>query len=381
MAAKTGLIPGRVNTTTTHTEIVMSQGKLKTAILGLTDKGQQLLAVAGQSNSFDIIAVADADAELAEKIAHRYDCSAFDDYRQLVIQNQLDVLLVAAPIHLCDEHVRAAMKKKFNILKLIPPALDFEQTVELIRLAKSEKVRYAVADSHRFRPGFRKLADYLESQNAKDFHLITGVCNLQISIDDPSQRWLSDPQLAGGGVLLRNCYELIGLIVRYFGIGQQVYCVSTNQAPDKQQRLSITEDTVVLTMKFSDTLVANLVASRVFGPPGQMLKIHTKDGFLTASGANFILYDNLGNIVDRFEPESTESDSTAKMLETFADSLLSPDKNRPFDEENSDLLTMAVIESAYLSARTAMPEEPLKILDMVKTGPANIWPTTTQKNV
>ncbi|MHC4216455.1 MAG: Gfo/Idh/MocA family protein, partial [Planctomycetota bacterium] len=333
----------------------MSQGKLKTAILGLTDKGQELLAAAAQSEQFEIVAVADADGELAEKIAQRYNCEAFDDYRQLVIQNQLDVLLVAAPTHLCDEHMRAAMKKKFNILKLIPPAIDFEQAAELVRLAKSEKVRFAATHSHLFRPGFRKLATHLESEDARDFHLITGVCNLQVNIDEPDQRWLSDPQLAGGGVLLRNCYELIDLIVRNFGIGQQVYCVSTNQAPDKQQRLSITEDTVVLTMKFSDTLVANLVASRVFGPPGQMLKIHTKDGFLTASGADFVLCDNLGNIVDRFEPESTESDPTAIMLETFADSLLTPDKNRPFNEENSDLITMAVIESAYLSARTSMP--------------------------
>ena len=134
-------------------------------------------------------------------------------------------------------------------------------------------------------------------------------------------------------------------------------------------------------MKFSDTLVANLVASRVFGPPNQMLKIHSKDGFLTASGDDFVLCDNFGNIVDKLKPESTESDSTAKMLETFADVLLSPDNNRPFNEENSELITMAVIESAYLSARTAMPEEPLKILDMVKTGPANIWSGTTQKNI
>ena len=96
----------------------MSQGKLKTAILGLTDKGQELLAVAAQSEQFDIVAVADADAEVAEKIAQRYGCEAFDDYRQLVIQNQLDVLLVAAPTHLCDEHMRAAMKKKFNIFQV-----------------------------------------------------------------------------------------------------------------------------------------------------------------------------------------------------------------------------------------------------------------------
>ncbi len=360
---------------------MMSQDRLRTAILGLTAKGQQLLEAAGATGLFDIVAVADADLELAEKIAHRYEAAAFDDYRQLVIQNQLDVLLVADPMYLCDEHVRAAMKKKFNILKIVPPALDFEQAAELVRLAKNKKVRFAAANSHRFQPGFHKLRDYLESKDAKDIHLITAVYNLPRSLDHSSERWLSDPQLAGGGVLLRNCYELIDLIVRNFGIPQQVYCISTNQAPDKQQRLSVTEDTAVVTMRFSDTLVASLVASRVFGPPRQILKIHSKDGFLTASGANFVLCDNLGNIVDRFESESSESKSTAEMLETFAQSLLSPDKNRSGDEENAVLNIMAVIESAYLSARTAMPEEPLKILDMVKTGPANIWPTTTQKNV
>jgi len=349
--------------------------------LGLTAKGQQLLEAAGATGLFDIVAVADADGELAEKIAHRYEAEALDDYRQLVIQNQLDVLLVAAPMYLCDEHVRAAMKKKFNILKLVPPALDFEQAAELIRLAKSEKVRFAAADSHRFQPGFHKLRDYLESKDAKDIHLITAVYNLPGSLDHPGERWLSDPQLAGGGVLLRNCYELFDLIVMNFGIPQQVYCISTNQAPDKQQRLSITEDTAVVTMKFSDTLVANVIASRVFGPPSQMLKIHSKDGFLTASGANLTVCDNLGNVIDRFESESSESEATAQMLENFAQTLLSPDKNRSGNEENSVLNIMAVLESAYLSARTATPEEPAKILDMVKTGPANIWPTTNQKKV
>jgi len=359
----------------------MNQDRLRTAILGLTAKGQQLLEAAGATGLFDIVAVADADGELAEKIAHRYEAEALDDYRQLVIQNQLDVLLVAAPMYLCDEHVRAAMKKKFNILKLVPPALDFEQAAELIRLAKSEKVRFVAANSHRFQPGFHKLRDYLESKDTKDIHLITAVNNLPGSLDHPSERWLSDPQLAGGGVLLRNCYELFDLIVMNFGIPQQVYCISTNQAPDKQQRLSITEDTAVVTMKFSDTLVANVIASRVFGPPRQILKIHSKDGFLTASGANLTVCDNLGNVIDRFESESSESEATAQMLENFAQTLLSPDKNRSGNEENSVLNIMAVLESAYLSARTATPEEPAKILDMVKTGPANIWPTTNQKKV
>ena len=351
---------------------MMSQDRLRTAILGLTAKGQQLLEAAGATGLFDIVAVADGDPELAEKIAHKYKCASFDDYRQLVIQNRLDVLFVAAPIHLCDDYVRAAMKNKFNILKLIPPALDFEHTAELIRLAKKEKIRFAVANVHRFDPGFCKLRDYLASENTEDFHLITAVCNVPASLDDPAGRWLSDPQLAGGGVLLRNSYELIDQIILNFGIPQQVYSLNTNRAPDKQQRLSITEDTAIVTMKFSDTLVANLIASRVFGPTRRVLRIHGKDNFLTVSEDNFTLRDNLGNIIDEFKYDCRESESTTKMLENFAKSLLSPDKNRLLAEKIANLNNMAVIESAYLSARTAMPEEPLKILDMVKMELTNI---------
>jgi len=346
---------------------MMSQDRLRTAILGLTAKGQLLLEAAGATGLFDIVAVADADAELAERIAHKYEAAAFDDYRQLVIQNQLDVLLVADPMYLCDEHVRAAMKKKCNILKLPPPAMDFEQTADLLRLAKTEKVRLVAANSLRFCPGFRKLTDYLESKNTKDIHLITAVNHLPNNSDHTeSRRWLSDPQLAGGGVLLRNCYELFDLIVRSFGIPQQVYCVNTNQAPDKQQRLSITEDTAVVAMRFSDTLVASLIASRVFGPPRQTLRMHSENEFLSASEANLTMCDNQGNIIEQFESESSESESTAKMLENFAQSLLLPDKNQPAGEESRTLNSMAVIEAAYLSGRTAMAEEPARILDMVK---------------
>ena len=42
---------------------------------------------------------------------------------------------------------------------------------------------------------------------------------------------------------------------------------------------------------------------------------------------------------------------------------------------------MAVIESAYLSAKTANPETPSKILNMIKTEPTTLWSTTAPKLV
>ena len=98
----------------------MNGETLKTACLGLSIQAQDILAQAAKSEFFNIIAVADSDAAITQKIAQQYNCAAFDDYRQLVVQNQLDVLIVSSPLYECAEYVRLAVSKNCNILKLIP---------------------------------------------------------------------------------------------------------------------------------------------------------------------------------------------------------------------------------------------------------------------
>ena len=88
--------------------------KLKTAVLGLKGDGEALLKTACETEYFQIQAVADKDTRLAEKVAANYNCEPYDDYRQLIIQNQLDCMLVAAPLYSCDEYVRSAIKKKLS---------------------------------------------------------------------------------------------------------------------------------------------------------------------------------------------------------------------------------------------------------------------------
>ena len=82
----------------------MSETKLKTAILGLNEGGLELLEAATETGLYEITAVADSNPEIFERIAEKYQCGAFEDYRQLVMQNQVDVLFIAAGQHLRGEH-------------------------------------------------------------------------------------------------------------------------------------------------------------------------------------------------------------------------------------------------------------------------------------
>jgi len=341
----------------------MNEGKLNTAILGLNSGGQLLLQASEAVDCLEVQAVADKDTNLAEKIAGQYKCAAYDDYRQLIIQNQLDCLLVAEPIHSCDEYVRTAMKKKFNVLKLAPVARDFEEAAEFVRLAEEQDIQFAVGNPSRFAQSFVKLRQYLEEGKIEHVFLLNAFCNLG---DDLQPGWRTDPKLAGGGVLLHDCYRMIDQVVSNFDMPQQVYSLNTNQAQDKQQRLYLTEDTAIVTMKFSDTFIGSFIASRRVGagPKEEFLKLYGKDMILTAGDTHLTVSDGLGRVSEEMECDGDELACTTELLMSFAGSILSPETNKLCSSGRENLKDMAVIESAYLSARTGFPEEPGRILQM-----------------
>jgi predicted dehydrogenase len=349
----------------------MSEGKLKTAVLGLDDRGRLLLEAATQADYFEIAAVADQDASLAESTAYKYKCEHYDDYRQLIMQNQFDCLLVAAGIHSCDEHIKMAMKKKTNILKLAPPARNFQEAAESVRLAEDENIKFAIANPRRFAQSSLALREFLQQGRIEQIFLITAFCTVG---NEHIGTWQTDPKLAGGGVLLHNCYQIIDQIVWNLATPQQVYSLNTNTAGDRQQRSYLTEDTTVVTMKFTDTFFGNLIASKVFGPEQEILKVYGKDKILTVSNARFIISDGLGQTNEESEYDDDELIWYTALLKNFALSILLPDKNKLCSSARENLNDMAVIEASYLSARTGMLEEPGRILKMAQTEPTNIRP-------
>jgi predicted dehydrogenase len=342
----------------------MERKKLKTAIVGLGGEGMKLLSIANDSEYLDVCAVADNDGELAEKTARTYDCSGYYDYRQLIIQNQLDVVIVSEPMHLSIELIRLAIDRKCHVLKLPPAALDFEQVVELFRHSKKQGVKYVTANASCFSGGFKRLREFIEFEGVEKFHLISAVCNVAGDTDRPENRWLTDPGFAGGGVVLHNCYQLINQIIQNFNMPEKVYSLSVNNAPDKQQRVLTTEDSAVITMQFHDTQMANLTTSRTFGPFEQFLRLHTKDRFVTATTDRFIVSANNGEIISDSVYEAGAAEWTGDMLDDFALNVLEPNEYNSVVDPKFDLLTMAVIQSAYISAKTSMPEEPSRILQI-----------------
>ncbi len=343
----------------------MGKDRLTVAVLGLGKDGRELLEAADAADCFDIKAVADQDQQRAAKAGEEFQCESHSDYRQLIVQHTLDCLLVAADIHLCDEHLKTALRKKFNVLKLPPSARDFEEALEVARVAEVEGVRLAIANPARFRSSYRTARELLAEGKVKHPFLVTAECRVN-GADRPV--WHTDPKLAGGGVLLHGGHQMLDQILWNFPIPQQVYALTANQAPDKQQRLYLTEDTALVTMKFNDALMGHIVAAQHCngGPSTGTLHVHSKEASLTVTDDQVVLQTSAATEPQIWQYTETQRDVLVRLVSDFARSVQSPDAHSLSSSAKENLTNMAVFESAYLSARTGFPEEPARILRLVR---------------
>jgi len=363
------------NETTAEPQVSEVSKPLTVAAVGLTPLTKALLEIAWENPQLKIVAVGDTDAVCAEATARKYECDDFTDYRRLVVQNQIDLLLVGAPPHQAVDHIRQAIQKKTHILAACPWAVNFEMGAEFINLARHEGVVFATAQAGRFSRAFEHIMQFLHNsvEQSNTIHLVTAVCHIPIGPLEPSQRWLYDPQLAGGGVLMQNCYNLIDELTLCFGLPQRVYTLTQSQAPDRQQRLSLTEDTAVVSMLFSDTLMAQVCASRTLGPARQHLRIHGKDMHLTATPEEVVICDNAGAELEKAVYKDDRRASLQRLMDNLIAHLILPKQVELYPEFGVDLNTLAVIEAAYLSARTGMPEEPCRILRLAKAESSTLF--------
>jgi predicted dehydrogenase len=346
----------------------MSIGKLKTASLGLGRRAPELLDLACSTGLYEIISVADSVLTNAEQFAQKYNCTAFDDYRQFVLQNDIDVLIVAEPLYKCAEYVRTAINKKCNIIKLVPAATNFELAAELINLAEKNNVKYITAAPARFAPGFERLCDYLKTIDHRQLCFVN-VCALFGSNFfqpiAPDQQ--ADAKLSGGGVLLNDCFELLSLIIENFSLPQQIYALMTSRTADRKAKQYLSEDTATASLVFSDGLIGTFLAVNQAGSNNTApVRIYGAQQSIIATPNRLAVIDSTGAIINENKYPLKPEKCITEMFIDIGRALLEPDKYKLRNNWQLDLATMALIEAAYLSAKTGTSESPRRFVEMAE---------------
>lgn len=209
----------------------------------------------------ELVAVADIQIEKAKKYADIAKVKAYQDFNEMVIKENPDVICVLTPSGLHAEHVVELAKHKKHIVVEKPMALSLADADKMIQACEQQKINLFVVKQNRFNLPVVKLREALEA--GRFGKLVMGTvrvrwCRDQSYYDQDSWRgtWAYD-----GGVFTNQASHHIDLLSWMMGDVESVHAHSGTFLVKTE-----TEDTGVAILKFKNGALGVVEATTAIRP-------------------------------------------------------------------------------------------------------------------
>ncbi len=123
---------------------------LKIGVIGTGAMGKNHARVCAELPNVELVGIADKDKDIVKNIAHRFDVSAFTDYKELL--PKVDAVIIATPTVTHFDIAMDAINDGKHILVEKPVCNSVEKGTQLIEKAKTSKVVFAVGHIERYNP-------------------------------------------------------------------------------------------------------------------------------------------------------------------------------------------------------------------------------------
>ena len=152
------------------------------------------------ANNCEIIAVTDANKEVAEKFAQEHGGKVYADYKELIDQAKPDLISICTPPAFHEEAAVYALRKGVNVLCEKPMAFDIPSAYRIRDAVKASSAKFMPAHRHRFLPANQKLKEIISSGKIGNVVLFNNIfCGPNFAME---QRWFTKKEIAGGGCIL-----------------------------------------------------------------------------------------------------------------------------------------------------------------------------------
>ncbi len=321
---------------------------IKVGLIGVGGSGAEVLDALLACPGVELVAIADRDTKLTDSKAHTLGIRGYDDSRSMMIEQPLEALFVTAPPHACGEILRLAASRRLPVWKQTPLARRFEQAIRLTQWFEQAGCPLVVAGGWRFEPAFRAVQGKIE-QLGRFF-----LGRADVATCWPEQLgWRGDNERAGGGAILHVAYEAIDAVVALMGVPQEVLAATSRSARPDVAHAYDTEDTCVVVCRYAEAAAA-VTGCWSASPEGQTMSFHGPGGSLFFDATGVTIRSPQGRKIARRLRKS--SNIYSAQIEAFVAGVVAGEPLSSTAPEH--LSAMAVVEAAYLSARTGEPESP-----------------------
>ncbi|SHG58186.1 1,5-anhydro-D-fructose reductase (1,5-anhydro-D-mannitol-forming) [Fodinibius roseus] len=295
-----------------------------------------------QAKQFSLEAVHSRSESKAAKLARKHKASKYyTDIDELVKDADIDVVYVATPVYLHEEHTIKALRQKKHVLCEKPMALDVASCRCMVDAAKEAGVQLGLHFHMRSHPGLQSIKRMIEAGNLGKVHMIRTQIHF---LYPPNDTWRYKPEKGGGGVMMdvgSHCLDLLRFL------GGEITQITSRM---EKRMDGEADDTAIAIARYSDGKMG--ITENSFAIPNRenMLEIY-------GSKASIIGKRALGPFTDpefRFISDSGEKiinikweNLYTKNIKRFIDSILGKGDMPATGEDG--LLNTKLLKAAYRS--------------------------------
>lgn len=326
----------------------------RVAIVGLGKQAlEDHLPAVQASDAAQLVALCDENAEIAREQRYQLRVPAYTDVREMLRNEQLDLVVVCVPHCVGRDVIEAAAEHGVHVLKEKPFAMTLAEAGQLASLCGGAGIELMVTLQRRFNPiytTFSQLADQIGTPFMVD-------AAYTLHVEDPSDGWRGQVSAAGGGCIIDMGYHLIDLLLWYFGLPDRVLAdVSARARPDRRYDA---EDSALIHFSYDSGLYGSLLLSRYIGPKSEQLRLVGSKGVVHLERGRIRRLTNSGELVESLSREQGWPAAAASQIDYFCRVIdgVRPNLSAPRDH----IAHLSFIAACYQAAHTRMSVNPKEL--------------------
>ncbi len=302
--------------------------------------GAHLRAYAAHAERCEIIGIADVDESTAKARAAEYGGRPFSDGLTMIERLQPDAISICTPPKYRIPFVEAAAARGIAVLCEKPPARTLAETEAIIDAMRGGTLQFAFC--HRFHPPLKAAQELIRSGKLGALAQIEN--RFAFRFARAGKSWFTDPDIAGGGILIDTLVHSIDIFRALTGQEIEVaQAVLSSSLPIE------VEDSASLLVRSSGGILGTLNCSWVTPVSDSFVRIHGREGqavidYNAEAGLRYKLADDAAWTERQFDAPDRFLQQAAHFLDCVEG------KSSPLVSGEDGLAVMRVIESAYESA-------------------------------
>ena len=290
---------------------MMNSGPLRIALCGAGAISNAYSAALNNLSCMELVGVVDVNLDVAKAMADQHGCQHFESAEAMCDTSLPDAAIICTPPSTHRDIAMDLMARGIHVLCEKPLATNSADAWAMVQAAERHDVVFTMASKFRFVDDVTKAREILSQGTLGDIILVE---NSFTGVVDMSQRWNSNPELSGGGVLIDNGTHSLDIMRYLLGPLAEIRVVE-----GKRIQTSRVEDTVQMFVKSHDGVIGSIDLSwsiakglptfiNVFGTLGTLhvgwkeskYKLH-QDGDWTVLGTGYDKIDAFRKQLQNFD--------------------------------------------------------------------------------